>query len=56
MGDVEKEIIECPKCRCRLFRLEREVVMNRHGGVVELYAVCSDCGYRARIDVILMDF
>ena len=56
MRDMEKEIIECPKCRCRLFRLEKEVVEDRYGAVVELYAVCSDCGHRVKLSYLIVDF
>ena len=45
------KVVECPKCRSRLFRLEgRFEVKEKYGWIVgEVYAVCPECGYRMPI-------
>ena len=45
------KIVECPKCRSRLFRLEGDFkVKEKYGWIAgEVYAVCSECGYRIPI-------
>jgi len=61
---MRKEIIECPKCKCRLFKVERvfekdiqkydKTLHAVEGEVLDkLQIVCTKCGYTIPISVYL---
>jgi len=46
---MRSKILECPKCRSRLFRVEYEQL--KYDMVCgKVYLVCADCGYKMKVN------